>query len=612
MKNIWIKFNDLPIFFRLLCVIVIATGILCFFSVSNYIYISEEKMVNIKETVQRSGRETAVRINEYMSDISNISKIPLTYRMEDESYINALKDYNDCNCLTLEFQRMNERMFEEIMAYKTDINSCFIFNKNGCGDYKVKNAIYSVMNPTEEAWFQECYEKHGKPVVVDTYEMPYVADSANIPLWVFGVARGILKIETNEVVGVLLITTEIDYIRNIVTDNRVSENQRVIIVDGTHTIYDTNEEYIGQQADDKISGIESKESGEVNEIILQDGEHMLAFSIVSDVTGWRIISLVPKDEVLGELKVTQQRIIVQTILGIGIMLVLLFLIIARISKSIGKLEAVMKLAEQGNFEQHVKVESKDEIGNLTGMFNSMIERINNLINEVYKQKIYHSEMELQMLQAQINPHFLYNALESISMLAVMNDDDQTSEMAANLGHIMRYGISNYNVEVTLYEEIFNLKKYIAFQEMRFKSIYTISIDISPELYSIKMIKMIIQPILENAIYHGMKDTVCDGKITISAGIKSKNVLEFVVADNGGGMTAEEVLDLNDYIQGNNHKYKSIGLRNVNRRIKLQYGENYGLTVESCKGQGTTVYATIYIDSHLAFTEGEGKDADITG
>lgn len=611
MKRLWKKLNDMPIFLKLSCVIIIATGVLIFFSVSNYIIVSEEKTESVKQMVQHSGTETMTNVNSYMSDIINISKIPLTYRLEDESYINALRDYNNSNLLSLEFQRMNERMFEEIMAYKTDINSCFIFNKNGNGDYKVKNAIYDVMNPTQEEWFRDCYEKFGKSVIVNTYEMPYVADSANIPLQVFGIARGILRIETNEVVGVLLINTKVDFIRNIIEDSRVSDNHRVIILDGSYTIYDTREEYIGREAETEISQMVLSEEDKVDEIMMEDGTTMFAYSATSDVTDWRIISLVPEEEVLGELRTVQQRILVQTLLGIGVMLLLLFLIIVRISRSIRKLEAVMKLAGQGEFEQRIKVESKDEIGNLAEMFNEMLERINNLINEVYKQKIYHSEMELQMLQAQINPHFLYNALESISMLAVINDDEQVAEMASNLGHIMRYGISNYNVEVSLYEEIFNLKKYISFQEMRFKSIYTISVDINPDLYEIKMIKMIIQPILENAIYHGMKETVKDGRIIISAKRRDKNVLELSVSDNGVGMTEAEVQDLNEYIQGNNQKYKSIGLRNVNRRIKLQYGDNYGLKVESCKGVGTTVYATIYIESHFDFMEKGEKNENIT-
>ncbi len=605
MRRLWIKFNDMPIFFRLSCVIIISACVLCFFSISNYVTISKEKTVNIEQVIQRSGKETMNQLDSYIRDVSKISQIPLTYRMADQTYLNAMKAYNDSNRLTLDFQKMNERMFEEIMAYKSDINSCFVFNGNGYGDYKVKKAIYNVMDPTKTKWFQECYEAYGKPVIVDTYEIPYVADKVNVPLQVFGVARGILKIDSNEVVGVLLINTEVDYIRDIIDDVKVSENHRTILLSDSYTIYDTEEENITKEAKKEIVDLASDTTDGVRKITLEDGSRAMLYVEASELTGWKLISLVPEDEVFGELKDAQKRIVIETVLGIGVMLILLFFIITRISRSIHKLEAVMKLAEQGDFEQHVRVESKDEIGNLTGMFNSMVKQINSLINEVYKQKIYHSELELQMLQAQINPHFLYNALESISMLAIMNDDDQTSEMASNLGHILRYGISNYNAEVSLYEEIENLKKYIAFQEIRFKSSYSITIDIRPELYDVKMIKMIIQPILENAIYHGMKDVVKDGKIVISAEIKDKNILELIVYDNGIGMTEEEVHDLNEYVQGNNQKYKSIGLRNVNRRIKLQYGEKYGVFVDSQKGIGTTVYASIYIDSHVSLAnEGE--------
>lgn len=606
MRRLWIKFNDMPIFFRLSCVIIISACVLCFFSISNYVTISKEKTTNIEQMVQRSGKETMNQLDSYIRDVSKISQIPLTYRMTDQTYLTAMKAYNDSNRLTLDFQKMNERMFEEIMAYKSDINSCFVFNGNGCGDYKVKKAIYNVMDPTKTKWFQECYEAYGKPIIVDTYEIPYVADKVNVPLQVFGVARGILKIDSNEVVGVLLINTEVTYIRDIINDVKVSENQRTILLSDSYTIYDTDEANIAKDAKKEIVDLASDTTDGVRKITLEDGSRAMLYVEASELTGWKLISLVPEDEVLGELKDAQKRIVIETVLGIGVMLILLFFIITRISRSIHKLEAVMKLAEQGDFEQHVRVESKDEIGNLTGMFNSMVKRINSLINEVYKQKIYHSELELQMLQAQINPHFLYNALESISMLAIMNDDDQTSEMASNLGHILRYGISNYNAEVSLYEEIENLKKYIAFQEIRFKSSYSITIDIRPELYDVKMIKMIIQPILENAIYHGMKDVVKDGKIVISAEIKDKNILELIVYDNGIGMTEEEVHDLNEYIQGNNQKYKSIGLRNVNRRIKLQYGEKYGVFVESQKGIGTTVYASIYIDSHVSLANEGGE------
>jgi len=191
-----------------------------------------------------------------------------------------------------------------------------------------------------------------------------------------------------------------------------------------------------------------------------------------------------------------------------------------------------------------------------------------------------SKLELQMLQSQINPHFIYNTLESISMMATIHDDDTTSEMASNLGSILRYGINKTKEEVTVKEEIDNLEKYIYLQDIRFHSVYRIVIQVDPELYSVDIVKLILQPIVENAIYHGMKDIRSGGEILVRGYQTDKKTMIFEVEDNGSGMSAELTRDLNDYINDRNNLFHSIGLRNVNKRIKIKYGEEYGLTILS--------------------------------
>jgi two-component system sensor histidine kinase YesM len=168
-------------------------------------------------------------------------------------------------------------------------------------------------------------------------------------------------------------------------------------------------------------------------------------------------------------------------------------------------------------------------------------------------------------------------------------------MIQNLGSILRYGISQYNSIVTLGEELLQLEKYIALQHIRFRSIYEIKIDIDGSLYSINMIKLLLQPIVENAIYHGMKDIRMEGIILVTANKPNPKTLILQVIDNGNGMTTEQITSLNGYINDENNLFHSIGLRNVNRRIKLHYGETYGLKITSIPGHGTTVTATIPLD-----------------
>jgi two-component system sensor histidine kinase YesM len=196
-----------------------------------------------------------------------------------------------------------------------------------------------------------------------------------------------------------------------------------------------------------------------------------------------------------------------------------------------------------------------------------------------------------MLQSQINPHFIYNTLESISMMATINDDDTTSDMASALGSILRYGISNYNAEVLVKDEIDNLEQYILLQDIRFNSMYTISIKMDSDIQSLRIIKLILQPIVENAIYHGMKNVRSNGKIEV-IGNNEREILNFYVVDNGKGMDTKQTKLLNEYINDQNNCFKSIGLRNVNKRIKLRYGNDYGLFISSNPESGTKVHIKV--------------------
>ena len=254
---------------------------------------------------------------------------------------------------------------------------------------------------------------------------------------------------------------------------------------------------------------------------------------------------------------------------------------------------MMKMAEDGDFTNHVRLETRDEVGRLANSYNSLIDRINSLIKEVYLERINANELELQMLQSQINPHFLYNTLESISMMATINDDDITADMAASLGSILRYSISDLNLPVSLGDEVNHVKQYFSLQEYRFKNQYRLETDIEPSLLSLQTPKLMLQPIVENAIYHGMSTVRSGGLIRITGERKGRGVYEIRVTDNGAGIPAEKLESLNDYINEKNENFSSIGLRNVNRRIKLFCGENAGVTVSSTGGNTVVTIRLCY-------------------
>ena len=557
-------------------------------------FFTKEKKNDIYSAVNQTNHQAMSKIDDYLIDIANITKIPLTYKQNDKSYLRYLSDFNKTGDITRDFQVMNEQMFEEIFAYKSNIEACYVYNLNGIGDYKVRTPVYNILSPLDLPMFQDSIDMFGKPIILDTYQLPYVSHEKD-PVYVFGISRGIVSFVESKVIGIIVVVTRTEYFQELSEDMKKSDNHRIIILDNDYVIYDTQEENIASTASKDLMEI-IWDSPQDEKTISIEGQEYMSSSVLSDYSGWRIISLIPEEEIFHDLEKMQLVTLLIIILLIVISLLLGFIFSFQIVHPLKKLGSLMKLAENGDFDIKVKVNSKDEIGTLAQAFNSMISKINSLIHEVYIEQIRQSELELQMLQSQINPHFIYNTLESISMMATIHNDDSTSEMAYNLGSILRYGINKTKEVVTVREELDNLEKYISLQEIRFHSVYTITISVSPDLYDIYITKLILQPIVENAIFHGMKDIRSGGKIIVTGYKTDNNLLVFEVEDNGKGMTDSLTKDLNDYINDKNNLFSSIGLRNVNKRIKIKYGDEYGLEIQSIADIGTKVIVRLPIEN----------------
>ncbi|HHU70421.1 MAG TPA: histidine kinase [Clostridiales bacterium] len=594
IKKLLNIYNNKSIFFRISFIIIPLFIAMLIIPIMNFMFFTKEKKNDIYSAVNQTNHQAMSKIDDYLIDIANITKIPLTYKQNDKSYLRYLSDFNKTGDITRDFQVMNEQMFEEIFAYKSNIEACYVYNLNGIGDYKVRTPVYNILSPLDLPMFQDSIDMFGKPIILDTYQLPYVSHEKD-PVYVFGISRGIVSFVESKVIGIIVVVTRTEYFQELSEDMKKSDNHRIIILDNDYVIYDTQEENIASTASKDLMEI-SWDSPQDEKTISIEGQEYMSSSVLSDYSGWRIISLIPEEEIFHDLEKMQLVTLLIIILLIVISLLLGFIFSFQIVHPLKKLGSLMKLAENGDFDIKVKVNSKDEIGTLAQAFNSMISKINSLIHEVYIEQIRQSELELQMLQSQINPHFIYNTLESISMMATIHNDDSTSEMAYNLGSILRYGINKTKEVVTVREELDNLEKYISLQEIRFHSVYTITISVSPDLYDIYITKLILQPIVENAIFHGMKDIRSGGKIIVTGYKTDNNLLVFEVEDNGKGMTDSLTKDLNDYINDKNNLFSSIGLRNVNKRIKIKYGDEYGLEIQSIADIGTKVIVRLPIEN----------------
>ena len=224
----------------------------------------------------------------------------------------------------------------------------------------------------------------------------------------------------------------------------------------------------------------------------------------------------------------------------------------------------------------------------------MYSRIKHLIREDYQNKLLIQETEYKYLCSQINPHFLYNTLDSISWLAAMNGNKDVSRMAVALGRILRWSISNKRSFVMLCEDMENIKNYLVIQKMRYGESLNYEINIDPEEMEMSIPKMILQPLVENALVHGLENK--DGKKLLHINASHEgNILRICIRDNGIGISNEKLAEIQTNLQNNTFEQKSIGLYNVDRRIKMLYGHKYGVIVESREDKGTQITVELPID-----------------
>ena len=289
-----------------------------------------------------------------------------------------------------------------------------------------------------------------------------------------------------------------------------------------------------------------------------------------------------------------------TMLVIGVAIVAMsisILLSGRASRSVTRpIRDLCNLTEKvagGDFSVKTQVEAGDEIAVLTRSFNDMTEEIGILVDDIRKKQENLRIIENRLLQEQINPHFLYNTLDAIVWLAEENKSAEVVKMVTSLSDFFRTTLSKGHDYITVKEERTHIESYLEIQQFRYQDILDYEIRMNEEIYSYIIPKLTLQPLVENALYHGIKNKRGKGKILIT-GEKQGDKIIFQVIDNGKGMTEEELNNLRKQMAGTDtgSEEKGFGVLNVNQRIKYYYGEEYGVFFESKENEGTN--ATIII------------------
>lgn len=373
------------------------------------------------------------------------------------------------------------------------------------------------------------------------------------------------------------------------TDFSFGEKSYFFIADRNgNIVFHPDRDKIGSKSPYYSDGFENRE-------VRYNGDRYLLNSTYSELSGWHIVSMASSEELEAELNYLTDITIFLIILVLGIIILLTLYLSNSLSTPIRKLQELTHRASDNDLSVNIDIDGEDEIAELGKSFNKMIQRINKLLEENVREQKLLRKLELESLDNQIKPHFIYNTLDLIIGLLENKDFDRATHMVEALGKFFRLSLSHGNEMVLIRNEIKHVKNYLFIQQFRHGDEYEYIIDIEDHSMMDKHIpRLILQPIVENSIYHGIMPLDRKGLIIIKGYTKDKSFY-FKVVDNGVGIEAEKLKEINQILKGEieiEDKKKYFGIRNVNQRLKLMYGGESGVEVKSILDQKTEVIIRI--------------------
>ncbi len=569
-----------PLSIRTVISLVLALALTIFIMLSiilfNYFYTR-----SIMANGERSVREIITLVNNnidyYISDIVDVA------------------DYVRNLARTAGQDKMNEQL-QAIVGSRDDMVYIGLYNLDGtrrfASDYS--NSV-DPTTITSERWFERARDGEGDFF----FSEPRIGRSDATLVITYSQLINYGSINEPSMPTILMIELNFNSIAELSQNANITESGYIYFI--------SNDGYIiyhpYQKEMDEGSFKEDTES--VNEhvygtyISTFDGRNRLTTIETVNQTRWRIVGIAFIDEMMGELQVFRNYLLMLFLGMLLISVIMITSVSAHISKPLRELESAMRKVQEGDFSPTVPDGDYKEIRSLSESFRLMVSRIEELMKKVKTTEALKRERELEVLQAKINPHFLYNTLDSAVWMAESGDNRGVVKMMTSLASLFRISIAKGHDVITLKEELAHVESYLEIQSMRYKDKFSYSITLPKELENTPTIKLIVQPIVENSIYHGIKYLQETGIIEISVK-EVDGKIEISVNDNGIGMDEETLSSL--LVPGHETKGNGngMGLCNIDERIKLSYGEDYGLKIESELDEGTRV--TIVIP-HLPSIEG---------
>lgn len=456
----------------------------------------------------------------------------------------------------------------------------YVISENGFSFGTYSKNKYTMKSIKNEVWYNEIVKANGNTVLISTFEDE---DGIGPYKCIFRMGRLIKDLITDETLGVLIM----DVSEKMLYDryNRIIKDGRSIyIIDKEGNIISGRDKrLIGKNYYKELDYGDYLKTEEWYSIFKRDNTDYMKLIDTLDRYEWSIIEEIPLHIVRQPIKQITQKFLLTLALVIIVSSVVVYKISVWVTKPVINIKNTIEKVMKGNLKVKVEIDRNDEIGDLEESFNNMVKWLDDSIEEIKEKEKQKRIAELSFLQAQINPHFLYNTLSGVRFLVSMNKNEEAEEMLYKFSKLLRSILPKASELISLEDEIEMIKTYTDLQKIRYPDSFVVNIDIDNEIKHTMVPALILQPIVENAIFYSMEGENRKGEIKIKGYIENQNIL-IEISDNGKGMSSSQI----DKVFNNKESINRVGLINVHERIQLNYGKEYGIEVSSKEGIGTKV------------------------
>ncbi|ACS99456.1 cache domain-containing sensor histidine kinase [Paenibacillus sp. JDR-2] len=465
--------------------------------------------------------------------------------------------------------------------------------------YYYNRSVKSLLDEEQASLFDKSRQMDGTPF----WTVSHTTISTTVtPVKSISYIQLLKRITMNEQhpIGYIKIDIDPGVLDKIFPETQKSDAGKYYIADRSgHIIFARNKEDIGKSiAGSPLFAAYKKaprSSDYVNFRYENQNKTYIGFYERLDAGDWIVIGNIPLDQVLSKVNSFRHTLIVIAMISFLAAMLIASLIAAGVTRPLKELNKKMKQVEMGDFGATIEVKGKDELSTIQHSFNKMTAEISTLISKVYETELLKKEAEIKALQTQINPHFLYNTLSTIDSISSIDGDERVSFICVALGSMLRYNLNGGSL-ATVQEEITHLNQYLSIYQIRFANVFAYEIEVEPGIEDLILPKFLIQPLVENAIIHGLEQKVGSKKVRVTLGSVDESFLKIIVEDNGVGMDPamielfhRKLSNPNAIVSRQTSSRTMIGLANVFKRIQLYYESDPRVEIYSQPGAGTKIY-----------------------